>query len=92
MKKQTVCVQGLGFVGVAMAVAIANSKNSDGNYLYDVIGVDLPNLSGKERVKLINNGEFPLITSDKKLTDTFFSVYKNNKFFIYSIRNRYDHT
>ena len=79
MKKQTVCVQGLGFVGVAMAVAIANSKNSDGNYLYDVIGVDLPNRRGKERVKLINNGEFPLITSDKKLIDTFFSVFKNNK-------------
>ena len=41
--RKTVCVQGLGFVGSAMALAIANAKNREGHPLYNVIGVDIPN-------------------------------------------------
>ena len=46
---KTVCVQGLGFVGFAMAVAIAAVKKG-GKPLYNVYGIDLPNDSGKERI------------------------------------------
>ena len=62
-----VIVQGLGFVGSAVATAIAISKDIQGNYLYSVCGVDLPTKLGSERVNAINNGEFPFSTSDNNL-------------------------
>ena len=46
---KNVFVQGLGFVGSAMATAIALAKDSRGNLLYKVTGVDLPNKSGQKR-------------------------------------------
>jgi len=45
MKK--VCVQGLGFVGAAMSTAIALVADDNGEPLYNVIGVDLPNELGQ---------------------------------------------
>ena len=64
-----VCVQGLGFVGSAMATAIAIAKNTKKEFIYDVIGVDLPTLSGKARVNSINKGIFPFSTDDLMLTE-----------------------
>lgn len=61
MKK--VVVQGLGFVGSAMSVAIASrSKNK-----LEVVGIDLPNKIGNQRIDSINNGKFPFKTNDSKL-------------------------
>ena len=40
--RKIVCVQGLGFVGAANAIAIASARDGAGNPLYIVIGVDLP--------------------------------------------------
>ena len=65
MKK--VCIQGLGFVGSAMAVAVALARNRASEPLYTVVGVDLPTSSGKERIASINNGDFPFQTSDISL-------------------------
>lgn len=65
MKK--VFVQGLGFVGSAMAIAIASAKDVDGNPHYSVTGVDLENDIGRQRVSSINEGLFPFATSDQKL-------------------------
>jgi UDP-N-acetyl-D-glucosamine dehydrogenase len=74
--KKTVCIQGLGFVGSAMATAVAMAKNTNGSPMYDVIGVDLPNEMGMTRVDQINRGIFPFETSDEKLLEVFSEVHK----------------
>ena len=56
MKK--VCVQGLGFVGAAMATSIAMARK-DNQPIYDVFGIDLSSKIGKERIKKLNEGEAP---------------------------------
>ena len=73
--KKTICVQGLGFVGFAMSVAIASAKKG-GKPLYDVIGIDLPNESGKERINKINLGKMPFNTSDENLSTAFENVIR----------------
>lgn len=65
--KPVVCVQGLGFVGAAMAVAVAKSVNEHGDYFFDVIGLDRPNASGLKRISSINEGVFPFSSLDKDL-------------------------
>jgi UDP-N-acetyl-D-glucosamine dehydrogenase len=67
--RKTVCVQGLGFVGAANAIAIAAARDGAGNPLYNVIGVDLPTESGRERAAALNQGEFPFATTDAALVD-----------------------
>jgi UDP-N-acetyl-D-glucosamine dehydrogenase len=62
-----VCIQGLGFVGAAMAAAVSSRIHKNNKPIYNVIGIDLDNSSGKERINLINKGEFPFVTSDKSL-------------------------
>ena len=64
---QTVVIQGLGFVGAAMAVAAANALDPSGNPFFKVIGVDLATNSGEDRVKKINSGKFPFETVDNKI-------------------------
>lgn len=67
MQKQ-VCIQGLGFVGAAMAVACAQAGNSQyGKPLYKVVGLDLDNPVGRERIRKLNEGIFPFGTTDKDL-------------------------
>lgn len=65
--RKIVAVQGLGFVGSAMATAVALAENDRSEPIYDVIGVDLPTDAGLKRVKAINEGRFPFETSDPKL-------------------------
>lgn len=60
-----VVIQGLGFVGAAMATAIASKSND--NQKFEVIGIDLQNDLGNIRINSINMGEFPFKTNDKKL-------------------------
>lgn len=74
MKK--VCVQGLGFVGSAMATAVAIATNDNGDPIYNVVGVDLPNKIGQSRVNAINKGEFPFQISDEKLISALSSAHK----------------
>lgn len=74
MKK--VCVQGLGFVGAAMSTAIALVADDNGEPLYNVIGVDLPNELGQYRVDAINSGKFPFSISDKNLISSVEFVFK----------------
>ncbi|VAW70951.1 UDP-N-acetyl-D-mannosaminuronate dehydrogenase [hydrothermal vent metagenome] len=69
MKK--ICIQGLGFVGAAMATAVANAKETDGSPCFDVVGVDLPTEFGQYRVDKISQGEFPFSTSDQNLLSAF---------------------
>jgi nucleotide sugar dehydrogenase len=67
--RKIVCVQGLGFVGAANAIAIAAACDGAGNPLYNVIGVDLPTESGLERAASLNQGAFPFATTDAALVD-----------------------
>ena len=64
MKK--VCVQGMGFVGAAMATSIAMVRKEN-KPIYEVFGIDLSDDIGKERIKKLNEGNFPFNTSDESL-------------------------
>ena len=66
---QTVCIQGLGFVGAAMAVAAARAGvRQQGCPIYRVIGLDQDTPTGRERVDAINAGRFPFATTDRNLS------------------------
>lgn len=67
--RRTVVVQGLGFVGAAMAVATAIARDESGSPRFNVIGVDLPTSDGQRRVDAINEGRFPFSTTDQSLVD-----------------------
>ena len=78
--RKKVCIQGLGFVGFAMGVAVANAKDKKTKLpLYDVVGVDLPNKEGKRKIVDINNGEFPISCNDKNLEKAYKSAIFNGK-------------
>ena len=62
-----VCVQGLGFVGAAMSIAVASATQAGGHSAFDVIGVDLDNPQGNQRVQAINAGLFPFSSGDNSL-------------------------
>jgi len=86
---QKVCVQGLGFVGSAMATAIAIARDSSGNEIYDVVGIDLPNKTGDYRVSAINNGEFPFPISDESLLSAVSRAHKNGNLRASTNQNEY---
>jgi len=65
--RPVVCVQGLGFVGAAMGIAVAAARGADGTPVYDVIGVDLPAEPGRGRIAALNEGRFPFETTDRRL-------------------------
>jgi UDP-N-acetyl-D-glucosamine dehydrogenase len=69
--RSVICVQGLGFVGFAMATAVASACDREGNPYFDVIGVDLPTAEGAAKVEAINRGELPLTTTDAELLAAF---------------------
>jgi len=64
-----VCVQGLGFVGAAMAVAVSEALDENGNPKFNVIGVDLPNNKGLHAIHSLNNGIFPAESNDQELRE-----------------------
>ena len=66
MKK--IIIQGLGFVGSAIAIVIASKLNNDGEPLFDVTGIDLPSGTGRERIDSINSGKYPINANDSKLS------------------------
>jgi UDP-N-acetyl-D-glucosamine dehydrogenase len=73
--KPIVVVQGLGFVGAVMSIVCANALNED----YAVIGVDLADKNNYWKIKGINDGVFPIESSDPKVEKLFKkSKIKNN--------------
>jgi UDP-N-acetyl-D-glucosamine dehydrogenase len=72
--RKIVCVQGLGFVGAANAIAIASACDPAGSPLYNVVGVDLPTENGRERAAALNQGAFPFPTTDAALVAAAQSV------------------
>ncbi|MGO9176452.1 MAG: nucleotide sugar dehydrogenase [Desulfobaccales bacterium] len=65
--RPVVCVQGLGFVGTAMALAVAQARDLAGLPMFNVIGVDLPNREGLAKIDAINRGILPFACEDPKL-------------------------
>ena len=64
---QVVVVQGLGFVGAAVAAVIAGTTDDEGNRPYFVIGVDLPAASSYWKVAKISDGTPPVASTDPEL-------------------------
>lgn len=69
--KAVVCVQGMGFVGTAMAAAIASAVDDSGDPLYLVIGVDQASTAGQDRVETISAGRLPFTSTDHELNEAF---------------------
>jgi hypothetical protein len=67
--RPVVCIQGRGFVGTAIAVAVASARDDRGRSRFSVVGIDLPAPLGQERIDRINRGEFPFGTSDPALVE-----------------------
>ncbi len=68
-ERPVVCVQGLGFVGAAMATAVAAARGPEGEPWFNVVGVDLPTEDGRTKVDAINAGRVPIPTNDRRLED-----------------------
>jgi nucleotide sugar dehydrogenase len=62
-----VCVQGLGFVGSAMAAVVADARHPRGGPRFRVVGVDLPTPEGRAKIDAVNAGRLPVAASDDKL-------------------------
>ena len=78
--KPLVCIQGLGFVGTAMMVAVASRFVKNKN-LFNVIGLDLDTSRGRKIIKSLNSGNLPINTTDKDLKNSFKKIYKKRNYF-----------
>lgn len=52
-----------------MAAAVARARDAAGQPAFTVIGVDLPNAAGRERIDAVNAGRFPFTTVDQQLIE-----------------------
>lgn len=77
--RQIVVVQGLGFVGSAVAAVIASAKDEAELPLYFVIGVDLPSPSGYWKVAKLNNGLAPMVSPDPELPQLIREAVQNTE-------------
>jgi nucleotide sugar dehydrogenase len=64
---RVVAVQGLGFVGAAVAPAVASATDASGNPLYFVIGVDRATPESYWKVEKVNAGASPIVSTDPEL-------------------------
>jgi UDP-N-acetyl-D-glucosamine dehydrogenase len=65
--RPVVSVQGLGFVGSAMAAAVADARDAAGEPFFNVVGVELSTPEGLAKVEAINDGRLPVASTDAKL-------------------------
>ena len=80
-QRPLVCIQGLGFVGSAMAIAVASASEPDGTPCFDVAGVDLPTPDGEAKVAAINAGRVPIATTDQKLAAALAAAHRRGNLF-----------
>ena len=73
--RKTVVVQGVGFVGAAMLIALAHAKDKNGNLLYNVIGIDLKD--NYEKIQAINAGVAPIVSLDEKIAEGYRMAKQN---------------
>jgi UDP-N-acetyl-D-glucosamine dehydrogenase len=77
--QQIVVVQGLGFVGSAVAAVIADAKDSSGKPIYFVIGIDLPTPSSYWKVARLNEGIPPIVSTDAELDRLVYQATKEGQ-------------
>ena len=65
--KKVIVVQGLGFVGSVMGLVVANALTEE----YAVIGIDLPTPASYWKIRSINEGVFPVLASDPKISQYY---------------------
>jgi len=65
--RPVVAVQGLGFVGAAVAAVLAEARDSAGRPAFTVVGVDLDSPAGLRRIQAINEGRSPIAAPDPQL-------------------------
>ncbi len=70
-KRKTVCVMGMGFVGMASAIAVASCRDRKGFPLYDVVGVELPTPKGLAIIDALAQGKLPFENNDDLLKSAF---------------------
>ena len=75
--RQIVAVQGLGFVGAAMSLVVANSDD----HKYAVIGVDQATQESYWKIAAINNGVCPIISSDPLIFEYFAKAKRKNNLY-----------
>lgn len=78
--KQKVCIQGLGFVGSAMAIAVSNALDHQEKNYFEVVGIDLKSPIGINRINALNSGMFPFGNTDPKLNKFLKKAIKNKSF------------
>jgi len=64
---KNVVVQGIGYVGAALSVAISSKRDKKNKPLFKVVAIDKENNTGSARIKSINSRIFPFKTKDKLL-------------------------
>jgi UDP-N-acetyl-D-glucosamine dehydrogenase len=74
-QRPLVCVQGLGFVGAAMAIAVAHARDSSGSPHFNVVGVDRPTREGLAKIDAINSGMVPFRHNDANLASALSKVH-----------------
>ncbi|MBI3251931.1 MAG: nucleotide sugar dehydrogenase [Candidatus Omnitrophica bacterium] len=61
-----------------MAIAVASSRQANGEPSFQVIGVDVPTPTGLARAECLNKGLFPFACADKKLLAALKTCKRNN--------------
>jgi UDP-N-acetyl-D-glucosamine dehydrogenase len=79
-KKETICIQGLGFVGAAMSIIVASAIKRN-KPVFNVYGLELNNKKSKEKIKKLNLGKFITNVTDPKLIKNIKLVKKNKNFY-----------
>ncbi len=79
--KPIVAVQGLGFVGAAMAAALATTNNTAGKPLYRILGLDLGNEEGLRKIQSANAGTPPIRSNDKDMDTAYAQAHKQGNLF-----------
>lgn len=77
--RPVVVVQGLGFVGAAVATAIAAARTPEGEARYFVIGVDLATPEAWWKIATINAGRSPFAESDPDFASLLHEAVVINK-------------
>ncbi len=76
--RPVIVIQGVGFVGSAMAVAVAASKGALGRPRYSVLGVDLPHPATFWKCCRANEGRPPMETTDTELIQAHQTAVKRD--------------
>lgn len=75
--KKVVVVQGMGFVGSVMGLVVANALHAE----YAVIGIDLPAPGSYWKICSINEGVFPVLASDPKISQYYQNAREKKNYY-----------